>query len=38
VERSQGRHSAIIRSIKGVYGGGVKGNDKAEYARTLPRN
>jgi len=35
VERSQGRHSAIIRSIKGVYGGGVKGNDKAEYAKDL---
>ncbi|MFN3608129.1 MAG: methylmalonyl-CoA mutase [Hyphomonas sp.] len=35
VERSQGRHSAIIRSIKGVYGGGVKGNAKAEHAQTL---
>jgi methylmalonyl-CoA mutase len=35
VERSQGRHSAIIRSIKGVYGGGVKGNGKAEYAKDL---
>jgi methylmalonyl-CoA mutase len=35
VERSQGRHSAVIRSIKGVYGGGVKGNDKAEHAKTL---
>jgi methylmalonyl-CoA mutase len=35
VERSQGRHSAVIRSIKGVYGGGVKGNDKAEYAKEL---
>ncbi len=35
VERSQGRHSAIIRSIKGVYGGGVKGNDKAEHAQAL---
>ena len=35
VERSQGRHSAIIRSIKGVYGGGVKGNAKAETAQTL---
>jgi methylmalonyl-CoA mutase len=35
VERSQGRHSAVIRSIKGVYGGGVKGNDKAEYAKRL---
>ncbi len=35
VERSQGRHSAVIRSIKGVYGGGVKGNDKAEHAEAL---
>ena len=35
VERSQGRHSAVIRSIKGVYGGGVKGNAKAETAQTL---
>jgi methylmalonyl-CoA mutase len=35
VERSQGRHSAVIRSIKGVYGGGVKGNDKAEHAKDL---
>jgi methylmalonyl-CoA mutase len=35
VERSQGRHSAVIRSIKGVYGGGVKGNDKAEQAKAL---
>ncbi len=35
VERSQGRHSAVIRSIKGVYGGGVKGNDKAEHAQAL---
>ncbi|MGA1342554.1 MAG: methylmalonyl-CoA mutase [Hyphomonas sp.] len=35
VERSQGRHSAVIRSIKGVYGGGVKGNDKAELAQAL---
>ena len=35
VERSQGRHSAVIRSIKGVYGGGVKGNDTAEYAKEL---
>ena len=38
VERSQGRHSAIIRSIKGVYGGGVKGNDKAEHAKELAAN
>jgi len=35
VERSQGRHQAVIRSIKGVYGGGVKGDDKAEAAATL---
>ncbi|MFN4025335.1 MAG: methylmalonyl-CoA mutase [Hyphomonas sp.] len=35
VERSQGRHSAVIRSIKGVYGGGLKGNEKAEHAQTL---
>jgi methylmalonyl-CoA mutase len=38
VERSQGRHSAVIRSIKGVYGGGVKGNDKAEHAKSLAAN
>ena len=35
VERSQGRHSAVIRSIKGVYGGGVKGNARAEDAKSL---
>ncbi len=35
VERSQGRHKAVIRSIKGVYGGGVRGNDKAEHAKAL---
>ena len=35
VERSQGRHSAVIRSIKGVYGGGVKGNARAEDAKAL---
>lgn len=35
VERSQGRHSAVIRSIKGVYGGGVKGNPRAEEAKSL---
>lgn len=33
VERSQGRHQAVIRSIKGVYGRGVKGDDKAEAAK-----
>lgn len=38
VERSQGRHSAVIRSIKGVYGGGVKGNDRAEHAKALAAN
>jgi methylmalonyl-CoA mutase len=35
VERSQGRHSAVIRSIKGIYGGGVKGNARAEDAKSL---
>ena len=35
VERSQGRHQAIIRSIKGVYGSGVKGTDKANEAESL---
>ena len=35
VERSQGRHQAIIRSIKGVYGGGVKGTEKADEAVSL---
>jgi len=35
VERSQGRHSAVIRSIKGVYGGGVRGNDRAALAQAL---
>ncbi len=33
VERSQGRHTAIIRSIKGVYGKGVAKDDKADKAR-----
>ena len=32
VERSQGRHQAVIRSIKGVYGGGVTGNALADDA------
>ena len=32
VERSQGRHKAIIRSIQGVYGGGVTGDAKAASA------
>ncbi|QYI99995.1 methylmalonyl-CoA mutase [Thalassovita mediterranea] len=35
VERSQGRHQAVIRSIKGVYGGSIGNNDKAEEARNL---
>ncbi|MCB9962644.1 MAG: methylmalonyl-CoA mutase [Hyphomonas sp.] len=35
VERSQGRHQAVIRSIRGVYGGGVQGTDKAKQAATL---
>jgi len=35
VERSQGRHQAVIRSIKGVYGSGVKGTDKANEAESL---
>jgi methylmalonyl-CoA mutase len=35
VERSQGRHQAVIRSIKGVYGGGVKGTEKADEALSL---
>ena len=35
VERSQGRHQAVIRSIKGVYGSGVKGTDKAGEAEAL---
>jgi len=34
VERSQGRHKAIIRSIKGVYGKGVTGNATADDAKT----
>lgn len=33
VERSQGRHKAIIRSIKGVYGKGVTGDATAEDAK-----
>ncbi|MEO1642754.1 MAG: methylmalonyl-CoA mutase, partial [Pseudomonadota bacterium] len=32
VERSQGRHKAVIRSIKGVYGAGVKQTDRAKEA------
>ena len=33
VERSQGRHKAVIRSIQGVYGAGVAKDDKAAAAR-----
>ncbi len=32
VERSQGRHKAVIRSIKGVYGAGVASNARAKEA------
>ena len=32
VERSQGRHKAVIRSIKGVYGAGVKSTERASEA------
>ncbi|MEO0467343.1 MAG: methylmalonyl-CoA mutase [Pseudomonadota bacterium] len=32
VERSQGRHTAVIRSIQGVYGGGVKNDYTAKSA------
>ncbi len=35
VERSQGRHKAVIRSIKGVYGQGVEGTEKAREAAAL---
>jgi methylmalonyl-CoA mutase len=35
VERSQGRHQAVIRSIKGVYGGSIGKDDKAAEARDL---
>ena len=35
VERSQGRHQATIRSIKGVYGGSIGKDEKAEDARQL---
>jgi methylmalonyl-CoA mutase len=35
VERSQGRHQATIRSIKGVYGGSIGKDEKAEEARQL---
>ena len=32
VERSQGRHKAVIRSIQGVYGDGVTGDEMAKTA------
>lgn len=35
VEQSQGRHVATIRSIKGVYGQGVKNTSSADKARKL---
>lgn len=35
VEQSQGRHIATIRSIKGVYGQGVKNTSSANKARKL---
>ena len=35
VERSQGRHKAIIRSIKGVYGAGVDKTDAAKSAGAM---
>ncbi|MGB3625006.1 MAG: methylmalonyl-CoA mutase [Henriciella sp.] len=35
VERSQGRHQAVIRSIKGVYGGSIGKDDKAGAALKL---
>jgi len=35
VERSQGRHKAVIRSIQGVYGGGVGSNAKAQTAKAM---
>ena len=38
VERSQGRHKAVIRSIKGVYGGGVVGNARAEEAQSMAKS
>jgi methylmalonyl-CoA mutase len=37
VERSQGRHTAVIRSIQGVYGTGVTGNRVAEDAKSLAK-
>ncbi|MEM7766415.1 MAG: methylmalonyl-CoA mutase, partial [Pseudomonadota bacterium] len=35
VERSQGRHQAVIRSLKGVYGPGVSQTDTAKSAEAL---
>ena len=38
VERSQGRHKAVIRSIKGVYGAGVATNARAQEAVELAKS
>ena len=38
VERSAGRHKAIIRSIKGVYGAGVAATDNGKDALTRAQN
>ncbi|WP_084395764.1 methylmalonyl-CoA mutase [Henriciella aquimarina] len=35
VERSQGRHQATIRSIKGVYGGSIGKDENASEARAM---
>ena len=35
VERSQGRHQAVIRSLKGVYGPGVKTTPMAQTAEAM---
>ena len=37
VERSQGRHKAVIRSIKGVYGAGVDQTERAQQADRLAK-
>ncbi|MEO1475381.1 MAG: methylmalonyl-CoA mutase [Pseudomonadota bacterium] len=34
IEQASGRHKAVIRSIQGVYGDGVKGTDKGKEAQT----
>ncbi|MDG1827380.1 MAG: methylmalonyl-CoA mutase [Henriciella sp.] len=38
VERSQGRHKAVIRSIKGVYGAGVAKNARAQEAADMAKS